>query len=275
METASPKTTKRVYAVPAVSRALSILRIIADHPEGISLADLSRFSKITKNSVFRILSTLVQEKCLAKDEVTQRFTMTGQLLDIALRGSGADQLSQIALESMRRLRDASRETVLLGKLVGHEGVVLEQVPGREAVKVVVELGARFRLHTAAPAKVILAAMPPAERDFHLQTIDFQRFTPGTITSMDAFQKVLEKAAAEGCAWDLGEEVEDIRCVAAPIFNHHRHPVSAIWVTGPASRITRARLEELSPLVIAEANSISLQLGCPADHLHDLGRHQRS
>lgn len=264
---ASPrKPVKRRYSAPAVSRAVAILRILADHPEGISLADLSRISKIAKNSVFRILSTLVDEGCLAKDEGTQRFTMTGQLLDIAFRGTGADMLSQIALEPMRKLRESCGETVLLGKLAGHEGVVLEQVPGRQPVKVVVELGARFRLHTAAPAKAILAAMRTEESAPMLAAMTFKRFTPRTIVSLGDFSRALEKVKIEGCAWDLGEEIEDIRCVAAAIIDHRRIPVAAIWVTGPASRITGARLKKIGPLVLREANAISTHLGCPADQL---------
>ncbi len=84
--------------------------------------------------------------------------------------------------------------------------------------------------------------------------------------MSELLRALKKAKVEGCAWDLGEEIADIRCVAAPIFSHSRSPVAAIWMTGPASRITEARLRQLSPLVLGEANAISLHLGCPADHL---------
>jgi DNA-binding IclR family transcriptional regulator len=52
----------------------------------------------------------------------------------------------------------------------------------------------------------------------------------------------------------------VRCVAAPIFNHHDAVAAAISVSGLTSRITAARVRELGPLVAGAAVRISRKLG---------------
>ena len=63
-----------------------------------------------------------------------------------------------AIDVMRELRDDVNETVLLGTLVGTRGVILEQVLSTHPLKVMVDPGHNFALHTAAPAKAMLAYM---------------------------------------------------------------------------------------------------------------------
>lgn len=56
------------------------------------------------------------------------------------------------------------ETAMLGVLYGGEGVVIESVKSNRAVCVSVRIGHHYPLHTAAPAKAMLAFLPDGERD---------------------------------------------------------------------------------------------------------------
>ncbi len=254
------RETQPNYLSPAVSRALEILRLIAANPGGITLARLCRESKITKNSIFRILNTLVAEGALQRDPASQQFTMTGQLLGLAYRGTGADVLSQIVMEPMRQLRDRTGETVLFGKLLGTRGVVLDQLPSSNAIKVQVEIGITFPLHSAAPAKAILARLPSAERIKICQSIDYPTFTERTVSSAKALLSELEEIEKTQIAYDWGEEATDIRCAGSAIIDHRSLPVGAIWITGPASRLNNARLKECAKEVLNTASCVSRHLG---------------
>lgn len=253
------------YLSPAVSRAMEILRKVAENPGGVTLAKLCRESKITKNSIFRILNTLVSEGVLRRDPASQQFTMTGELLGLAYRGTGADVLSQVVLEPMRQLRDKTGETVLFGKLLGMEGVVLEQFPGTHPVKVQVEIGVSFPLHCAAPGKAILASLPCEERTPICRSLSYTRFTKRSITSATAMLKELADVERSGVAFDRGEEIEDIRCVGSAVLDHRKRPVGAIWITGPASRLDDKTLVRYGSEVLAAVRLISRDLGlqpCP-------------
>lgn len=248
------------YSSSAISRALTVLRMVADHPEGITLADLCRLTKLPKNSVFRILVTLEEEGVFLRNVASQQFTMTGQLLALAHRGTGVEILSQTLLERMRQLRDKTGETVLFGKLLGGHGVVLEQIPGSHPVKVQVEIGTRFTLHTAAPAKAIFACLPSEELRSYCQKMEFRRHTDTTITSADAFLAEIERVKKSGIAFDRGEEITDIRCCAAAILDHRKSPVGSIWVTGPTSRLSSKILSAIGREVLQTARAVSRGLG---------------
>ena len=53
----------------------------------------------------------------------------------------------------------------------------EQVPGRHPFRFCVDVGVRFELHTAAPGKAMLAAMPASEAGALMDQMPFTRFNP--------------------------------------------------------------------------------------------------
>ena len=157
---------------------------------------------------------------------------------------------------MRALRDGTKETVALGVLSGGEGVVLNSVRSQEPVCVYVQTGHRFPLHTAAPAKAILAFLPEEEQKNFLEKMTFPRFTAKTIRNKKAFLEELKKVRREGIAFDMGEEARDLRCAAAPILDGSSYPVAAIWITGPESRLDPSTLASAGKLVSKTAEKIA-------------------
>ena len=157
---------------------------------------------------------------------------------------------------MKALRDESEESTLLAVLSGSEGVVLDQLPGLHPVMVMVQVGHRFPLHTAAPAKAMVAFLPKDERSKIIGTIDYRKFTGATITSREAMEAELAKVRETGVAYDRGEELPDIRCISAPVLNHMGYPVAAVSISGPASSIKDADLPRLAEIVMKHAKNIS-------------------
>ena len=152
------------------------------------------------------------------------------------------------------------ETALLGTLAGNHGVVLDQVASSHPVKVVVEIGHAFTLHTAAPAKAMLAHWSPEAQKTFVQQMKFTKHTRHTITNATAFHAELKQASKTGYALDRGEESETFACVAAPVFDHRSHPVASIWISGPSDRVTPGNLDKLGQKVKQFADQLSRQLG---------------
>ena len=57
---------------------------------------------------------------------------------------------------MRALRDDLKKSVFLGILINNEGTILEQVTSSYPVKLSVELGTRYSIHSSVGGKSILA-----------------------------------------------------------------------------------------------------------------------
>ncbi len=248
------------YSVPNLERALQILETIADRPDGMTMSETATALKIPRNSAFRILSTLHAHQFVLRDEATQRFRLSGKMLGIGCKGTGSDRLLEYSHDLLPQLRDETGETALVGRLIDSSGVVLHQSPSKQAIKVQVEIGVRFPLHTAAPAKAILAWMTTVDSDRILGGMSFPKFTDNTITSRKAYREALDKTRQTGYAVELGEEVEGITCVAAPVFDFYSTPISALWITGPDTRLAKKRLADIGGIVKKYAMLLSNRLG---------------
>jgi DNA-binding IclR family transcriptional regulator len=254
-----PSASRR-YIVPILERALIILETLAQHPRGMGISELSRLLAMPKNSVFRILTTLYSSGYLQRDEEGRIYGLSRKVLAIGYEALDEHSLVEKSLDVMRELRDQTGETVLVGTLLGEEGVVLELVPSSQPIKFVVEVGTRFPLHTAAPAKAMLAFLPESEAEARIRKITFRKYTPATITSAAAFRRALEEVHGNGLALDRGEEMESLHCVAAPVFNHRGYPIAALWITGPSYRFRREDFFRIGENVKQAAQRISARFG---------------
>lgn len=248
------------YKVPILERTLDLLELLSRHPEGMTLTAMTEALKMPKNSVFRIATTLTLRSYTERDEGTKTYRASRKLLSLGHAAVGSERLIQAAAPILTALRNATGETALLGTLAGNHGVVLDQVPSSHPVKVVVEIGHAFTLHTAAPAKAMLAYWSPETQKAFVKQIKFTKHTRHTITSASAFLAELRQAKASGYALDRGEESETFACVAAPVFDHRGHPVAAIWISGPSDRVTPCALDKLGLKVKTFADQLSQRLG---------------
>ncbi len=165
-----------------------------------------------------------------------------------------------AIDVMRDLRDRIRETVLIGTLAGGEFVVLEQVLGTHPFKFSVDAGARLPLHTAAPAKALIAYLPEPARESLLSEIEYVRYNSATIANAAQLRKELNEVRERGYAIDRGEQLSGIHCIAVPVFARHGYPIAAIWTTGPADRIREVDLDSIGQLFKSQVKIISARLG---------------
>ncbi len=256
---ASPHTRSR-YHVPNLSRALQIVEHLAGAAGRLGVSELAEELRLPKNSVFRILATLTDFGYVQRDEASKKFQLSCKLLSLGYAAIGGSDLVSGSLGVLRRLRDQTEETTMMGMLTGDEGIVLEQVPSRLPIKFLVDVGTRFPLHTAAPAKAMLAFLGEDEREDLLGRIDFTRFNRRTLCTQAALREDLRRVRQRGWSIDEAEQIEGLHCVGAPVMNHWGYPVAAVWVTGPSQRLTQRDFPRIGKLVKAGAMEISKRLG---------------
>ncbi len=248
------------YRVPILDRTLDLLELLTRNPDGLTLTAMTDLLKMPKNSVFRIATTLTLREYTERDEDTKTYRASRKLLSLGHAAVGGERLIQSASPILAALRDASGETALLGTLAANHGVVLDQVPSSHPVKVVVEIGHAFPLHTAAPAKAILAHWKEDALMALLPQIKFPKRTSRTLTSATAYLRDLKQAKLKGYALDRSEESDTFACAAAPVFDHRGNPVAALWVSGPSDRVKIATLDKFGVQVRRFADQLSQKLG---------------
>lgn len=251
-----PDADRTPNGLRAVQRAVTVLRVLADHPAGVSLAELTRITEIPMTTVHRLLAVL-READLAR-ETAEGLHAVGPT-SVVLSGAfveGLDLRDQ-ARPVMRRLVDATQETCHLGVLATGLIVYLDKIDSPNPVRMFSRVGGTNPALTTAMGRSILAY---ASDDTVAATVEAIERLSKQAVEKDALAALLAQVRKDGYSTDLEDNEVGICCVGAPIFDHERHVVAAISVSTPTSRFKRARLRTLGGLVRAHADDISRSLG---------------
>jgi DNA-binding IclR family transcriptional regulator len=261
MGVAAPETGLRNNSA-SLRRALSILlRIGEDSPDGRghTLAGLAGDLDLSKSTLLRLLAPLCEARLVEQVPETGRYRLGWRTAQLGSAYLEQADLPGIARDVLRGLSEQTRETVHLVLADLPDVVYVGKVDSPQPVRMFSRIGTRQPAYCTAVGKAILAhASDSAVQD----VIDagLAARTPRTHTSAAALCADLAAIRARGYAVDDVENEPDIRCVAAPIFDHDGAVTSAVSVSAPASRIGPGQVPGLGALVIAAADEISRRLG---------------
>ena len=247
------------YHVPNIERCLTVIELLAQRREGLTLSEIVSILSLPKNSVFRITATLLAHGYLYRDDGSKKFTLNGKLLKLGYSAVSEYSIVAESYDIMQQLRDVVKETVLIGALVHNEFIAMEQAVGVYPFKFMLDIGSRIPLHTAAPAKAILAFLPERQLADVLETMDFERFNERTATTAADYRAMLEEVRQTGFAVDYAEQLAGVHCVGAPVFDRYGYPVASIWTTGPSERLASGCFDVLGQQVKEHADRISQRL----------------
>ena len=137
-----------------------------------------------------------------------------------------------------------------------DAITADFVPGSASVISVAQVGRPSISHCTAVGKVMLAYGP---RGIDALELPLQRLTEATITDPARLAAQLETVREHGFAIAVGEREADLNAAAAPVFDA-RGLAAIIGLQGPAARLTRERLAEVSGPVVDAARRASAAMG---------------
>jgi IclR family pca regulon transcriptional regulator len=251
------------YFLESLSRGLLLLEHFADSGGGLTLSEVARRAGLELTAAFRIAHTLEQMGYVVREPDSRRYHLGPKARNLGLAFLSQLDYRRVALPHMRRLLEATNETVSLATLSGEHAVVIERLESRNAITVRGRIGWTFPAYATSLGKALLAQLPPEDCDRLLATMERQPLTAKTIVETEELMKELATVRRQGYALNDEESAEDIRAVAAPIQSGFPDVVLAVNVGGPTVRITRQRMaKELPAQVVETARQISGELGFP-------------
>jgi DNA-binding IclR family transcriptional regulator len=248
----------------SLRRALTILFAIAaatrvDRPP--TLTELAEQTGIDRSTVLRLLRPLVDARLADQDSDTGRYRLGPQVAYLGQIYLEQLDVRRVASPVLHRLVEQSHETAHLGIPDGIEIVYADKVESPLPVRMVSRVGSRRPLYCTAMGKSYLAHADQTVLEAVLVR-GMPRRTPTTLTSPDGLAEALALIRRTGYAIDDQENEPEIRCVAAPVFDHRGKIAAAISLSGPATRMPVERLHDLSVLVVEAAAEISRTLAAP-------------
>ena len=218
----------------AIDRAAQLLVRVVESARPPSIGELAERAGLPKSTTSRLVSALERQGLVQRLGERGRLTAGPVLLRYANRDASTT-LVELAAPSLRRLADASGETINLA-VPGVDGVEhLAQEDTTHFVGVTDWVGRKVPFEHAANGKCFLAYSTPAPRE-------------------------LAHVRARGFASSIDELEVGLTALAAPVFGPQGEALAALSISGPSARLTPDRIAKLAPLLIEEANALAQRLG---------------
>jgi len=220
--------------VNSIAKGADILRILSDGTDRIS--DLSERLSLSKSTAHRLLKSLEMSGLVMQDPISRRYYLGSLILDLASKPIIAHQnLTVSAFGEMKRLRDLTRETVVLHIRIGLERICLEELQSLQNIKYTAGKGFVAPIHTGSAGKILLSELEENELQLLMKNIHLIPIGPNTIRDKKVLLEELKKVKRQGYATSFGERIPGSASISVPIKNYIC-PV-ALSVLGPDNRFS--------------------------------------
>jgi DNA-binding IclR family transcriptional regulator len=241
--------------IQSIDRAAELLEAVARAPEPETAPELADACGLNRSTAWRILATLEHHGLVERDPDSNRYSLGFAVLRLAA-AAGHEPLVRLAHPVLRRLADATGETVNLAVARRLELVYADQLQARH-VMAPDWLGHAVPLHATSTGKAFLAALPDAELEALLRT-PLECFTDTTITRPGALRAELDAVRERGYAVSRGELEPALWGVSAAARDAAGRPAAVVSVWGADARV-RERMDMLGGAVATAADELAALL----------------
>jgi len=246
-----------IYSVPALEKGLDILETLASAHVPQSLTQLARRLDRTPSELFRMLAVLERRSYIVRDPVSEGYSLTLKLYELAHTHSPVDHLLKAALIPMRELAEEARESCHLCVLSGSMLLVIAQAESPEPVRLSVEVGDRVPPLLTASGRVLAAFLHPddQQRLLNAEASLSKRERVGLATELTAIRKRGYLLAASTRRAGL-----DLSCVVG---NPGAGVLAVLGIPFLPGSINDGRERKFIPIIQSYAGRITAALGLNA------------
>ena len=242
--------------IQVIERMMSLLDALADHPDPVSLKELSKATGLHPSTAHRILNDMVLKRFVDRSE-PGAYRLGMRLLELGNIVKSRLNVREAALDFMRGLHRKTHQTINLSVRQSDEIVYIDRAfSERSGMQVVRAIGGRAPLHLTSTGKLFLSVDDPkAVRAYAIRT-GLAGHNKNSITDLAKLERDLSLVRARGYARDNEELELGVRCMAAGIRDDGGKLIAGLSISAPADRLQEEWLDDL----VNTANQISAVLG---------------
>lgn len=224
------KKMPALKGVSAAERALAVLTAFRRGDSALSLAELAERTGLVKSTILRLALSLQQYRLIARLP-DGSYRLDAETLRLGTAYQQAFRLSDHVMPVLEQLAAKTGETTSFYVRNGEERLCLFRVESTNRIRMTVQPGDTRPLDKSAIARTLLRyeAGPPGSDD------ELPLFTTG----------VTDPHAA---------------ALAMPVFGIADSLVGALAISGPISRLTEARAEQVKGPLVEAAHKLTLACG---------------
>jgi IclR family transcriptional regulator, KDG regulon repressor len=252
--------TRRKNTLQTLEHAVGLLELLREHPEGLRFTELSHRLQLTKPSTFRILTTLIECRYLARSDESGKYGLGPRLWQLGCAAVERESsLREAAAPVLRQVAAETGETANL-TIYDHGRIVyIDSVESEQSLRFSPGIGASAPAHCVASGKALLAFQPHEEIERVVRS-GLEALTPRTIVEPAALMRELASIRVAGVSKNLGESHPGVGAIAVPIFRPDGRVLAAISVAGPLVRLSGPRLRTYDGILREAAAEVMRRIG---------------
>lgn len=211
---ASAKKPARVRAVPAVTRAIAILRLLGEHRGGLGVKAIADHLELVPSTCLHILRALVTESLVAQDASTKRYRLSSGMVSLARSALEATGFVSVARPQLEKLARKWGLTFMGVELTTRETMVVTLVARPDQpLQLHASVGSEFSYLTSATGRLVAAhiALAPQELRFAFREVRWDQPVP-----FDQWCEEVEAARVAGWSIDSDCYRSGLTALAVPL-----------------------------------------------------------
>lgn len=246
--------------VPALTRGLQVLELLAEEEAELSLKSINRRLDIPTPSLWRILKVLMENGYLLFDRDRRTYRLGYKFLYLGNIFMSRMGFRSRARGHLKQLMERCGETAELSARVKDQLILIEQVEGPEAVRLFSRVGSAYPyFHATAPGKLYLANIDPQKLKHIMKKMGLPQITAYTITSFHRLEEELKVVRQREYAFDEQEMRLGVSRVAAPVYNQRGKVLACMGVAAPSYRLTVEQVARIGEWAKELAHALSEEL----------------
>jgi IclR family transcriptional regulator, KDG regulon repressor len=247
--------------VKSIVKASKVLELFSVNNKSISLGDIAQSLGMDKATTSHIVSTLVMQGLLKQQKKRGKYSLGVRILDLGQIINSDNKDGYVNISYLTDLSRLINETV---NLTVWNGSIIRSSRSpeydSESCRVNPLDWRNAPLHCTAMGKLVLSGMSDEDLNKYFHSKPLEKNTLNTIINVDKMKEHLLSIKHEGIALEIGEDRPDVNCIAAGIRDPDTEIIGAIFIVGPAQRLTQEVLCKIMPSVKLCALKISRDLG---------------
>jgi IclR family transcriptional regulator, acetate operon repressor len=253
--------------IQSLDRGLTLLEIVAQSRQPVSLAAMAAALGVDRSSAFRLANTLRQRGFLVQLPSGKGYVLGSAARQLAGAFRLDELLLQIAKEHVQALATTTGETAHLAIREGDRAALIYHQLSGQPVGVSTGSGFCVPLHCTSVGKALIADCDAEELHAIFGDAPLPAITKRTICSLPELARDCQFARRRGYALDDEENAEGVCCLSVPIRDASGHTVASIGVSAPVARLSKKRHAAVARQIQEVADAISKKLGrtTPENH----------
>jgi len=245
--------------VLSLARGLQVIEAFEGNTEGLSVAEISRRTGLSRAAVRRLLITL---ELLGYAESDGRFyRLKTRVMRLGFSYLSSNSLATLAQPILAHVIELVHESSSVGVLEDDQIVYVARASAKRVMSVGLSVGSRLPAFCTSMGRILLSGLSDQELSAYLNRIELTPVTPRTIVDKSLLFDVIRQVRVEGFALNDEELELGHRSIAVPVRTRKGSMVAGMNIGLHAARVTVAEMvHRLLPILREHAQMLGQLLG---------------